>query len=433
MVPAAARFPRLRIAAALMLLRMTPAYYALDTTVTTTVEIITTEHAICGGSCNRGFDDAACDGKCLHYAYMGDTTYDACRSKALLMGSTCFDFTARVTKRPDQRCRICPADTVSTPLMPSKWGYQANQPQGGGAGPRPGWLGSSSSSQWGWSFLALMGAVVGLYGGLGYLHGWHVRGRRGTSAMPHAELWAELPGLVADGVVFSGRWVVSTTRAARYTALGDAQVQVQDRSPRPPSAHTVIGGGSSGQGRDGVAQDRAGKPSRRSHRRRHNEGISRGVSRGRSRNHSRRGGGGSGGGGGGGGGGGVVAVDAACHGGSDGHHRIDIELPPMVSPAERARLRQWVVAVTKMPDGAPAPAQAVDSLVAFFVGEGWTLDTLLSMSELEVGQTAMGQQLWEDMWRASPLLAQHRAELEDAILHHGTARAAAAAAAGPSA
>ena len=47
----------------------------------------------------------------------------------------------------------------------------------------------------------------------------------------------------------------------------------------------------------------------------------------------------------------------------------------MVSPAERARLRQWVVAVTKMPDGAPAQAQAVDSLVAFFVGEGWTLDT----------------------------------------------------------
>ena len=55
-------------------------------------------------------------------------------------------------------------------------------------------------TNWGLPFLLVVGLGGAVYFGGGYLHGKRTRGARGVQALPHAQHWLALHGLVSDGV-----------------------------------------------------------------------------------------------------------------------------------------------------------------------------------------------------------------------------------------
>ena len=55
-------------------------------------------------------------------------------------------------------------------------------------------------TNWGLPFLLIVGLGGAVYFGGGYLHGKRTRGARGVQALPHAQHWLALHGLVSDGV-----------------------------------------------------------------------------------------------------------------------------------------------------------------------------------------------------------------------------------------
>lgn len=65
-------------------------------------------------------------------------------------------------------------------------------------------------------YLILFGVVVGMYAGGGLYYGMAVQGKKGFAAMPNADFWRELGGLVKDGSTFalSGGTTKAQPRAA---------------------------------------------------------------------------------------------------------------------------------------------------------------------------------------------------------------------------
>ena len=55
-------------------------------------------------------------------------------------------------------------------------------------------------TNWGLPFLLVVGLGGAVYFGGGYLHGKRTRGARGVQALPHAQHWLALHGLVSDGL-----------------------------------------------------------------------------------------------------------------------------------------------------------------------------------------------------------------------------------------
>ena len=55
----------------------------------------------------------------------------------------------------------------------------------------------------GWRFNILVLLVFGLYFGLGVWYNVQRKGAKGVEAIPHLEMWKDLPFLVRDGVVFA--------------------------------------------------------------------------------------------------------------------------------------------------------------------------------------------------------------------------------------
>lgn len=55
----------------------------------------------------------------------------------------------------------------------------------------------------GWHFVGFVVGVLGLYFGLGVAYNVRRNGAKGLEALPHLDMWRDLPWLVKDGVVFS--------------------------------------------------------------------------------------------------------------------------------------------------------------------------------------------------------------------------------------
>jgi len=135
------------------------------------------------------------DGACMkagatqygtNYGFMGDITLPACEAKCEEMGCSCFDFSPKPA-RPGENCRICKVAQSFMPLSPSGAQYTAYVYQ----------------PDWGWSFSALVLGLTLSYVALGTMHGRLVKRRDGWDALPHQRFWAEVRGLVEDGVQFA--------------------------------------------------------------------------------------------------------------------------------------------------------------------------------------------------------------------------------------
>jgi len=193
---------------------------------------VDTQKMNCGGAgsalgCNLGKTTDA-----LHYQHMGDEDMAACEQKCLDLGCPCFDFAGVGSSprvRKGERCRICAAGAVFLPLQSSAWGYEAQVYE---------------PSSWGWPFLLFVSLPGGLYLAAGYLYNSRAKGLRGSAALPHAVLWMELSGLVADGITLA-RGQASARRGGGgvYVPIKAGREKEKQRKKGPSSKAKETSGG----------------------------------------------------------------------------------------------------------------------------------------------------------------------------------------------
>lgn len=135
-----------------------------------------------------------------NYGFMGDITLPACEAKCEEMGCRCFDFSPKPV-RPGENCRICKVAQSFMPLSPSGAQYTAYVYQ----------------PDWGWSFSALVLGLTLSYMALGMMHGRLAKRRNGWDALPHRRFWAEVRGLVEDGVQFAKGGAHASTASTAST------------------------------------------------------------------------------------------------------------------------------------------------------------------------------------------------------------------------
>ena len=107
-------------------------------------------------------------------------------------------------------------------------------------------------TNWGLPFLLVVGLGGAVYFGGGYLHGKRTRGARGVQALPHAQHWLALHGLVSDGVA-----LVRGGRGGR----GDERVAAGNQGPKQKGGKAGKGKGKKekGSGKERSGNEKDGK------------------------------------------------------------------------------------------------------------------------------------------------------------------------------
>jgi len=72
---------------------------------------------------------------------------------------------------------------------------------------------------YGWKFIFVVFVVFGLYLGLGVAYNVKRNGASGLDAVPHLEMWKDLPFAVRDGIIFSIDTIKSKGRQQYQTYL----------------------------------------------------------------------------------------------------------------------------------------------------------------------------------------------------------------------
>ena len=118
----------------------------------------------------------------------------------------------------------------------SNWGYKAVV---------------RTESAWGTAFLAVVVGSAALYFGAGYVYNSQTGGTTGVRALPHARYWAELYGLVSDGVAYARNGGRRSTRSGyrpveRVRAKStDSSTEKSSKKPKKSPSKENLGSGRS--------------------------------------------------------------------------------------------------------------------------------------------------------------------------------------------
>lgn len=156
------------------------------------------------GSCEAGEHFTRVDD--CHYTQSESTLEDRCLGQ-----STCLFTIAAASFGPSPPCKGATSD--------KRWLSAVFECADATGDKPPTAIEASRSVGLGWRLIAIMCLLFGIYCGLGVVYNVRRNGARGLEALPHLEMWKDLPSLVRDGVVFSVDTIKSKASGQYDTVL----------------------------------------------------------------------------------------------------------------------------------------------------------------------------------------------------------------------